>query len=103
MEEDRRKELLKLFEGADDVKTVVIPLIEDIIFLENKLERLRRLPFIRINPEDLAKQKATPAAKQYKEMLQQYNNCIKTLTGILKKSQGEEESPLREFMRRFND
>ena len=100
---ERKIELMKLFEGCDDLKDVLIPLVDEIVFLEGQLEKLRRLPFIRINPEDISQQKATPASKQYKEMLQQYNNCIKTLTGILRKDATEEESPLREFMRKFND
>lgn len=103
MSDKRKTELMKLFEGCDDLKDVLIPLVDEIVFLEEQLEKLRRLPFIRINPEDISQQKATPASKQYKEMLQQYNNCIKTLTGILRKDATEEESPLREFMRKFND
>ena len=51
-----------------------------------------------MNPKDPSMQKATPAAKQYKELLQQYNNCIKILTGILRKDTPDEESPLRAFI-----
>lgn len=95
---NRKEELLKIFDQVDDTKGIVAPLIDDVVFLEDMLQSLRKLPFIRVNPNDHSMQKATPAAKQYKELLQQYNNCIKILTGILRKDSAEEESPLRAFL-----
>ncbi len=94
----RKQELLKIFEQVEDTKGIILPMIDDVVFLEEHLQELRSLPFIRINPKDPSMQKPTPAAKQYKELLQQYNNCIKILTGILRKDASEEESPLRAFI-----
>lgn len=94
----RKSELLKVFEQVEDSKEVIIPLIDDVVFLEEQLQELRKLPFLRVNPKDPSMQKATPAAKQYKELLQQYNNCIKILTGVLRKDVAEEDSPLRAFL-----
>ncbi len=94
----RKQELVKIFEQIEDTKGIIMPLIDDVVFLEDKLQELRKLPFIRVNPKDPSVQKATAAAKQYKELLQQYNNCIKILTGILRKDAPEEESPLRTFL-----
>lgn len=96
---DRKKELLNLFENAEDVRDVLLPLIDDVVFLEEQLTELRKLPFIRVNPNNASMQKVTPAAKQYKEFLQQYNNCIKILTGVLRKDVPEEESPLRAWVK----
>lgn len=95
---DRKQELLKIFDEVDDAKGIIQPLIDDVVFLEEQLSGLRQLPFIRVNPQDPSQQKLTPAAKQYKELLQQYNNCVKILTGILRKDAAEEESPLRAFV-----
>lgn len=95
----RKEELLAIFEAIDDKKDIIMPMIDDVVFLEDQLQDLRKLPFIRVNPSDPSQQKATPAAKQYKELLQQYNNCIKILTGILRKDAAEEESPLREYLK----
>jgi len=100
--EARKEELLKVFEGADEQKDIVYPLIDEIVFLEEQLEDLRELPMIIINKNNPSQQKPTTASRQYKDFLQQYNNCIKTLAGILRKSQSEEESPLREFLRNAN-
>lgn len=95
---NRKAELLKVFEDIEDTKGIIMPLIDDVVFLEGVLTNLRKLPFIRVNPKNPAEQKVTPAAKQYKELLQQYNNCIKILTGIVRKDAPEEESPLRAYL-----
>lgn len=96
---DRKQELLELIKktGTDnDVKAK--QLVDEIIFLENQLTKLRELPFINTNPKNPMQQKTTPAAKQYKELLQQYNNSLKLLfrlSGDLGES--EEDSPLRKW------
>jgi len=95
---NRKEELLKIFDQIDDTKGIIAPMIDDVVFLELRLQELRQLPFIRVNPKNPADQKPTPAAKQYKELLQQYNNCIKILTGVLRKDAPEEDSPLRAFL-----
>lgn len=95
---DRKEELLKII-GDDQVKTK--QLIDEIVFIEEQLIELKKLPFISINPKNPAQQKSTPAAKQYKELLQQYNNSLKLLlkiSGDLGK-EDEEESPLRKWIR----
>ena len=95
----RKEELMKVFADMNDIKEIITPMIEDVVFLEEKLIELRKLPFIRVNPKNDADQKATAAAKQYKEFLQQYNNCIKILTSVLNKNASEDESPLRAFLK----
>ena len=95
----RKDELMKVFKDLDDVKEIITPMIDDVVFLEEKLTELRWLPFIRVNPKNNADQKPTAAAKQYKEFLQQYNNCIKILTSVLNKNTSEDESPLRNFLK----
>ena len=95
---DRKAELLKIFENVEDTRGIILPLIDDVVFLEAQLDYLRTLPFIRVSTQDPSLQKATPASKQYKELLQQYNNCIKILTGIVRKDGSEEVSPLRAYL-----
>ena len=74
-------------------------MVDDVVFLEEQLEKLRKLPVVEVHPTDPSKQRATPSAKLYKELLQQYNNCVKII--LLKKSDddGEDESPLRKYMK----
>lgn len=101
---DRKEELLKVFDEVDDgIRDVVEPMVDDVVFLEEQLKELRRLPLLRIHPTDPAKQQATPAAKMYKEFLQQYNNCIKILCGVLNRNGAEEESPLRAFLKSMSE
>lgn len=94
----RKEELLQIFDQIEDAKGIIQPMIDDVVFLEDQLQALRKLPFIKVHPDYPDIQKPTAAAKQYKELLQQYNNCIKILTGILRKDAPEEESPLRAFL-----
>ena len=96
----RREELLDIFKNVDESKkTVVLPLIDDVVFIEEQLEALKKLPFIKVHPTNPELQKHTAAGKQYKELLQQYNNCIKILIGVLNKGgDGEQESPLRSYI-----
>lgn len=98
MDEGRKKKLLDLFEGIDQ-REIILPLIDDMLFLEGQLTELKKLPFLRTHPKYPDIQKATPAARQYKELLQQYNNVVKLLTGILRKEAVEDDSPLRQYLR----
>ena len=98
---ERREELLSIIrrDGSDNEKKAR-RLIEELLFIETQLETLKALPFLKINPKNPAQQKATPAAKQYKELLQQYNNGLKLLfkiSGDL--DEAEEESPLRKWVK----
>lgn len=82
-----------------DDQNVLLPLVDDVVFLEERLDELRKLPFIEFHPTDKEKHRVTPASKMYKELLQQYNNAIKTIvikTGV---DDGDEESPLRLYMK----
>lgn len=93
---DRKEELLEQLQD-DATRKMMEPLIDDIVFLEETLYALKRLPFIRVSDKDSNRQKATPAAKQYKELLQQYNNSLKVLSSAMNNTDGGEESELRNW------
>lgn len=96
---DRKEELLNFIEN--DV--ALTPLIDEMVYLEEQLDYLRELPKIKVHPNDSTKQKATPAAKLYKEMLQQYTNIIRLLVRATGSDEIEEESPLRRWMNEHLD
>ena len=99
---DRKIALTQLCKELDNAtKTTIEPLIDDIVFIEDQLAILKKYPFIKVNPKDPTQQKPTPAAKQYKELLQQYNNCIKIFLGVLSTVEKAETSPLREYLNRM--
>ena len=67
------------------------------IYLETQLDYYRTLPMINVNPENPMQQKATPAAKLYKEFLQQYTNVVKVISRITTNENEQDESPLRKW------
>lgn len=99
---DRKEELIKFLVKEEQDKLVLEPLIDEIIFLEKNMDQLKKLPFIQVHPKDPSKQRATPAAKQYKELLQQYTNIIKILNKTKNNDDGE-ESPLRKWVKKHVD
>lgn len=99
----RLDELKKVLDGVDDGrKTVVLPLLEDIEFLENRLSELRKLTMIRIHPKNPERQETTQAGKQYKEYLQQYNNCIKTFLSVLNKDDADDDDEFGKWLEEQN-
>lgn len=94
---ERKKELLQQLPD-DATRSLMEPLVDDIIFLEKTLYSLKKLPFIRVSDKDLNRQKTTPAAKQYKELLQQYNNSLKVLRSAMNKADEGVESELRKWI-----
>lgn len=96
----RREELMKCIGNADEnEKMLLIPLVDDVVFMEEQLDELRKLPFIMTNPKNPSQQRTTPASKQYKELLQQYSNVIKIMCKAVGNGEGEEDSPLRAYMK----
>lgn len=96
----RKEELLQICSGLDESgRASTIILIDEMLFLEGQLMELKKMPFLSVNPKNPKQQKQTAAAKQYKEMLQQYTNCVKILLKVAGGEAAEEESPLRAFLR----
>lgn len=92
------KRELEIFEYVERDITL-INLISDVVELEEQLDQLRKLPKIKVHPKDKTKQKATPAAKLYKEYLQQYINAIKVLQKRAGNNVEDDESPLRTWIK----
>lgn len=95
----RKEELLNLIESD----LTLLPLVDDMVYLEKQLEQLRALPKIKVHPNDPSKQKTTPAAKLYKEYLQQYTNIVRILLRATGTDLEDDESPLRRWMNEHID
>lgn len=101
---ERKEELLEIFKGVEENQLrLITPLIDEIVFLEDMMHQLKKLPFIRVHPKNPQKQETTPAAKQYKEMNQSYMNAIRILCSILSKNITDDYDPVAEFMEKFKD
>lgn len=95
----RKDELLKIFNEVDEAKRELIkPLLDDVVYLEDQLEKLRALPKIRIHPKNPERQEVTPAGKLYKEYMQSYLNAIKTLQTTLSRYTQEEQDAFDKWL-----
>ncbi len=95
---NRKEELMKIIEKTgEDNKKVLKNLVDEVIYLEDQMLELKKLPFLRIDKKNPMRQQATPASKQYKELLQQYTNIIKILMSTCGEKMDTETSPLREW------
>lgn len=95
----RYDELMAAVCQDDADRTTYGQLVAKAVLLEERLEYLETLPYIKINPKDQTQQKMLPAFKQYKELLQQYNNIIRTLGRVTVEDDSTAESPLRKWAR----
>lgn len=104
MIEDRLSELKAIFEKVDEDKAAVVdPLLPQVVFLEQRLDELKRLPHIRIHPKNPARQEITAAGKQYKELMQSYLNAIKVLQSTLSRYAVEEKDAFDEWLEQQNN
>lgn len=95
----RKEELIECICKTDEIKITMLPVIDEMVFLEERIDDLKKLPFIQVHPTDSTKQRSTPAAKQYKELLQQYTNILKIVTHQVGSDSPDEESPLRKWVK----
>lgn len=103
---DNRKEELKkiICKEHSENEIKALQLIDEILFMEEQLIELKKLPFISVNPKNPLQQKSTAAAKLYKEILQQYNNSLKLLFRLAgDMDESEEDSPLRKWVKARKD
>lgn len=101
MTAEREKELRALFTDPA-VLAVAGPLIGELAGIEDRIAGLRDEPFIRFHPEDRSIQKATPAGRLYKDLVAKETDIVRMLLMQLRRDgDAEEESPLREYLRRL--
>ena len=98
----RLEELKGIFETVEeDKQKLTQQLIEEADFIEDRLQELRKLPFIKVHPDNPELQKRTEASKLYKEHIQSYCNVIKILNSILQKNSIEESDEFDQFASEF--
>lgn len=98
---ERRSDLDRIFASLDDEQRRLIgPLLDELVFMEERLLYLHGLPMLRVHPKRPDLQQNTPAARQYKETMQSYMNAIRILCGSLSKT---EPSAQDELLRRLEE
>ena len=102
MNGERLNELKAIFEKVDaDKAAVVSPLLPQVVFIEERLEALRAVPHIRFHPKNPTRQEITAAGKQYKELMQSYNNTIKVLLMVLYRTEDNAADELLQKLKEF--
>lgn len=95
----RREQLDDIFKNvADDERRLVDKLLDEVVFLETQMTELKKLPFVKVHPQNPELQKTTSAARLYKESMQSYMNAIRILAGILHKVESSEQDKLKEML-----
>ena len=101
-EDVRKSELFAVFSKIDEAELKVVrKLINEVIFLEQQMDELRKLPFISVHPNNPAMQKSTAAAKQYKECSQSYMNAVRILLSVLRKEDTTEQNELLSMLKEY--
>lgn len=99
----RFEELKDLFADVEEnEKKLVLRLLAEVVYLEERMEELKKLPFLHIHPKNPALQKLTPAAKLYKECSQSYMNAIRILLSILRKVETSAQDELLKRLEEFS-
>lgn len=98
MSEERKKQLLEIFDNVGtDRKQLAIQLIDEVVFLEEKINEIKKAPFYRKSPSGNIH--PLDNLKVYKELSNQYNMDIKTLGGFLNKQDVGTDSPLDQWLK----
>ena len=98
----RLEELTAVAEKLDaDKRTAVEPLLIDIVFMENRLADLRKLPHLRIHPKNPERQQVTAAGKQYKETMQSYLNALKVVLTAINRQESDAAAELLDKLKEF--
>ena len=97
----RREQLDDIFKDVEE-KTLIDPLLDEVAFLEVRMNELKKHPFISVNPRNESQMKTTPAAKLYKECSQSYMNAIRILVNVLRKAEFQAQEELLKRLEEFS-
>ncbi|MBQ6447083.1 MAG: hypothetical protein IJJ10_06425 [Bacillus sp. (in: Bacteria)] len=98
----RYEELAAFFENVDaNKKEIILSLLSDFVFYEEKIKELRKYPQYIVNPSNPNQQKTLPIHRVLKDYQAQKNDiAVKILRTI--DGNYEEDSPLAKALAKFN-
>lgn len=98
----RYEELCDIFKDIDPCERMLVQnLIKETAYLEERMDELKKMPFIRVSDKDPAKQRTTAAAKQYKECSQSYMNAVRILLNTLRKAESSAQDELLKMLEEY--
>lgn len=97
-----REELTAYFDNVDaDKRAFALDTIDEYLYFRDQIERLKKLPLIRVSERDPARQVATPAAKLIKDYSQVLDAKRGTLLRILYRVESSAADDLLSKLREF--
>lgn len=98
----RRDVLTAFFENVEeDKKQFALDTIDEYLFFLDRIEELRKLPYIRVDKKNPERQMLTPAAKLIREYSQAVDAKRKTLLMILYRVGKNAADELLEALKQF--
>ena len=98
----RNEELRAFFENVDeDKRGFAFDTIDEYLFFLERIEELKKLPFIQVKPNNPAMQRLTPAAKLIKEYSQIIDAKRATLLRILNQQESSAADELLSKLAEF--
>lgn len=92
-----------IFRAVDeDEKALVSGLIDECIYCEKWLAKLKKEPPIVYNPKNRNQSRITPAARLYKQYLTSYTNAIRVLLNVLRKVESAAQDDLLRKLEEFS-
>lgn len=99
---DRTDELKAFFANVDeDKRQFAYDTIDEYLFFADRLAELRKLPYLRIDPNNPERQQLTPAAKLIREYSQAIDAKRKTLLMILYRVENSAADELMNVLKNF--
>lgn len=99
----RREAYDKIFRSVDpDEKELVDRLIDECVYCEEQLAKIRKMPQISVNPRNKNQMRITPAARLYKSYMQSYMNAIRVLVNVLRKVETTAQDDLLKRLEEFS-
>ena len=100
----RLQELIEIVKQADENKlSVLMPTLEDMVFLENQIEEIKTKEHFICNPRNPKQIKKTDAHGMYLKLKQSYNNSLKIVLMALRGIETEINDGLDDFMEQFKN
>jgi hypothetical protein len=99
---NRKEELKKYFKDKIGDITIIEPLIDKVVMLEEDLAELEKLPRFIVHPKNKNLVKEPPHFKMWREKYQQYTLSIRVLQSFTRGTEEKEESPLRMYLKELN-
>lgn len=98
-----RAETLKAFfdNVEEDKKQFALDTVDEYLFFLDRIEELRKLPYIRIDKKNPERQMLTPAAKLIREYSQAVDAKRKTLLMILYRVENTAADELQNILKQF--